>query len=172
MATRPTIENRFIPNPDGHAHASELQAQVNAFNEGLFVDGTEMEIVSGGSRPAFSYGVAGYPEKHEEAPNADYDLKWLRNKVDAGASYVVTQMCFDNQKYFDFVDRCQAAGINVPVIPGLKPITTAAQLTLLEGVPLRSPFRSGQGCGRLQRQPCVGKEVGVEWLSVSDARAL
>lgn len=165
-------ENRFIPNPDGHAHASELQAQVNAFNEGLFVDGTEMEIVSGGSRPAFSYGVAGYPEKHEEAPNADYDLKWLRNKVDAGASYVVTQMCFDNQKYFDFVDRCRAAGINVPVIPGLKPITTAAQLTLLPRMfHCDLPSDLVKAVADCKGNPASVKEVGVEWL-VSQMREL
>lgn len=124
-------ESRFIPNEGGHAHASELQLQVNDFNQGLFVDGTRMDIVTG---QRFSYGVAGYPEKHEEAPNADVDLQYLKLKVDNGAEYIVTQMFFDNARYFEFVDRCRQVGINVPVIPGLKPITTLSQLTLLPKV--------------------------------------
>lgn len=127
-------ESRFTPNPAGHAHASELQGQVNDFNRGLFIDGTEMEIVSGGARPEFSYGVAGYPEKHEEAPNIDMDIHYLKQKVDNGAEYVVTQLFYDNQKYFSFVDRCRAAGINVPIIPGIKPICTIKQMTVLPKV--------------------------------------
>ena len=121
-------ESRFTPNPDGHAHASELQAQVNAFNKGFFIDGTNMDIVN--DLP-FSYGVAGYPEKHEESPNMEMDLMWLKAKVDAGADYIVTQMFFDNAKYYDFVERARKAGINVPIIPGLKPIINSNQITLL-----------------------------------------
>lgn len=159
-------ESRFTPNPGGHSHASELQMQVNEFNKGFFIDGTEMEIVTGGSRPAFSYGVAGYPEKHEEAPNADIDLQWLRHKIDNGAEYVVTQMCFDNSKYFDFVSRCRAAGINVPIIPGLKPISTPGQLTLLPRVfhcDLPSDLVNAvAACGD---NAAAVKEVGVEWLT-------
>lgn len=121
-------ESRFTPNPDGHAHASELQAQVNAFNKGFFIDGTNMDIVN--DLP-FSYGVAGYPEKHEESPNIEMDLMWLKAKVDAGADYIVTQMFFDNAKYYEFVERARKAGINVPIIPGLKPIINSNQITLL-----------------------------------------
>ena len=159
-------ESRFTPNPGGHAHASELQLQVNDFNKGLFIYGTEMEIVKGGERPAFDYGVAGYPEKHDEAPNAEFDLQWLKHKVDNGASYVVTQMFFDNRKYFDFVNRCRAAGINVPIIPGLKPISTTSQLTVLPKVfhcDLPSDLvKAVSDCGN---DAAAVKEVGVEWLT-------
>lgn len=124
-------ENRFVPVENGHAHASELQDQVNAFNRGYFIDGTKMDIVTD---TKFSYGVAGYPEKHDEAPNMDIDLMYLKRKVDKGADYVVTQMFFDNEKYFSFVDRCRKAGIDVPIIPGLKPIVQPSQLTVLPKV--------------------------------------
>lgn len=159
-------ESRFTPNPAGHAHASELQGQVNDFNRGLFIDGTEMEIVSGGARPEFSYGVAGYPEKHDEAPNSDFDLQWLKHKVDQGASYVVTQMFFDNAKYFDFVERCRAAGIDVPIIPGLKPVCTTGQLTVLPRVfHIDLPddlVKEVSACGTNAQ---AVKDVGVEWLT-------
>lgn len=124
-------ESSFIPNEGGHAHATELQAQVNDFNRGYFIDGTKMDILTG---ETFCYGVAGYPEKHEEAPNIDMDIHYLKQKVDNGAEYVVTQLFYDNQKYFSFVDRCRAAGINVPIIPGIKPICTMKQMTVLPKV--------------------------------------
>ena len=89
-------ENRFVPVENGHSFAYELEKQVNAFNDGFFADGTKIDIVSDNK---FSYGVAGYPEKHDEAPNADIDLAYLKNKVDLGASYIVTQMFFDNRQY-------------------------------------------------------------------------
>jgi len=153
-------DSRFTPEPDGHAHASELQVQVNDFNKGLFLDGTKMDIITG---ETFSYGVAGYPEKHDEAPNIDIDIARLKAKVDAGASYVVTQMFFDNAKYFGFVERCRAAGITVPIIPGIKPVVSRAQLTVLPRVfhvDLPSEFA-------LELSHCTdddqAKAVGVEW---------
>lgn len=91
---------RFTPEPDGHSHASQLEEQVNQFNQGYFIDGTKMNL----AETPFSFGVAGYPEKHYEAPNMAEDLRRLQEKVAAGADYVVTQMFFDNQKYYDFVD--------------------------------------------------------------------
>ena len=121
-------ESRFIPNENGYSHASELQLQINEFNRGYFIDGTKMDIITG---ETFSYGVAGYPEKHDESPNLDMDIAYLKQKIDNGAEYVVTQMFFDNSKYYDFVDRCRKAGINVPIIPGLRPITTIGQLNIL-----------------------------------------
>lgn len=124
-------ENRFVPVENGHSYACELEEQVNTFNNGYFLDGTKMDIVSD---TKFTYGVAGYPEKHDEAPNSDIDLAHLKHKVDLGASYIVTQMFFDNQKYFDFVGRCRAIGINVPIIPGIKPIVNKNQLTVLPKV--------------------------------------
>lgn len=121
-------ENRFIPNENGYSHASELQQQVNRFNDGFLLDGTQMDLPASES---FTYGVAGYPEKHEEAPNVHTDLRWLKHKVDNGASYVVTQMFFDNEKFYAFVEECRREGINVPVIPGIKPIVSMGQLSLL-----------------------------------------
>lgn len=120
-------DSHFLPTKDGHAHAIDLQRQVNRFNEGFFIDGSQMK--ERGER--FSYGVACYPEKHEEAPNMDTDIAWLKQKVDEGAEYAVTQMFFDNKKYFDFVRRAREAGITVPIIPGIKPIYKLSQLNVL-----------------------------------------
>lgn len=156
-------ENRFVPNENGHAHASELQEQVNNFNNGYFIDGTKMDIMTD-SR--FSYGVAGYPEKHDEAPNMDIDLMFLKDKVDKGARYIVTQMFFDNQKYFDFVDRCRAIGITVPIIPGLKPIVTASQLTILPKV-FHVDLPTDLATELLKCKDNVeAKQIGVEWCTM------
>lgn len=115
------------PLEDGNVYAIDLVRQVNDLNKGIFLDHTLAESFE----TPFSFGVAGYPEKHEEAPNLDSDIYWLKQKVDAGAEYVVTQMFFDNKRYFDFVEKAREAGINVPIIPGLKPITLMNQLTVL-----------------------------------------
>ena len=117
----------FRPTPGGYAHTTELQAQVNRFNEGYFVDGSPIKAPGTG----FSYGVACYPEKHEEAPNLATDLYWLKQKVDAGAQYAVTQLFYDNAKYFAFVRAAREAGITVPIIPGIKPLTKLSQLTVV-----------------------------------------
>ena len=120
-------DKNFIPVEGGHSHAIELEQQINRYNEGFFHDGEEQ-----GCHPEpFSFGVAGYPEKHEESPNEERDLYWLKQKVDAGAEYVVTQMFFDNQKYFQFVKRAREAGITVPIIPGIKPLKKQTQLSVL-----------------------------------------
>ncbi len=161
-------ENRFVPTENGHCHANELIDQINRFNQGFFNDGTKMDIIS--DNP-FTYGVAGYPEKHDEAPNLDIDLMWLKNKVDKGADYIVTQMFFDNEKYFRFVDKCRAIGINVPIIPGIKPIINKNQLTLLPKVfhvDLPSDLASElQNC----TDDKAAKQVGVEWCT-AQAREL
>lgn len=155
-------DSRFIPNENGHSHASELQIQVNDFNRGLFLDGTSMDVVA---ESPFSYGVAGYPEKHDEAPNMDTDLTWLRHKVETGAEYIVTQMFFDNERYFSFVNRCRAAGINVPIIPGIKPIVNRSQMTILPKVfhvDIPSELVNAMaGC----RNDDEAKAVGVEWCA-------
>jgi methylenetetrahydrofolate reductase (NADPH) len=117
-------EGRFKPEPNGHSYASELLGQVVNMNGGKYLDPDLRNTDS----TNFCVGVAGYPEKHYEAPNLKTDLKYLKQKVDAGAEYVVTQMFFDNNAYLKFVDDCRAAGINVPIIPGLKPITSKRQL--------------------------------------------
>ncbi len=156
-------ENRFVPNENGHAHASELQDQVNAFNDGYFVDGSKMDIMTD-SR--FSYGVAGYPEKHDEAPNMDIDLMFLKSKVDKGAKYIVTQMFFDNQKYFDFVERCREIGINVPIVPGLKPIVSTTQLTVLPKVfHVDLPMELTNELFKC-KDNVEAKQVGIEWATM------
>lgn len=152
-------ESTFVPT--GHEHATELQKQVNRFNEGYFLDGSEMKI----KEKPFSYGMACYPEKHEEAPNMESDLYWAKKKVENGAEYLVTQMFFDNQKYFDFVKKCREIGINVPIIPGLKPITFMNQLTVLPKI-----FKSDipEDFARELRKCKTddeAKEVGVEWCT-------
>lgn len=120
-------ETLFEPEPNGHSYAIELLKQVVDLNNGIYLE----DDIRNGSKTEFCIGVAGYPEKHFEAPNLQTDLKYLRAKVDAGACYVTTQMFFDNKKYFEFVKACKDAGITVPIIPGLKPITTKKQLTVL-----------------------------------------
>lgn len=120
-------EGRFSPEPDGHKYASELLEQVSSMNRGIYLD----EELLNTAPTNFCIGVAGYPEKHFAAPNLKTDLKYLKLKVDLGAEYIVTQMFFDNKKYFDFVKSCEDAGITVPIIPGIKPITTRSQINVL-----------------------------------------
>ncbi len=120
-------ETAFEPEPGGHKFASELLKQVVDLNAGIYLD----DELKGTQKTEFCIGVAGYPEKHFEAPNLDTDLQYLKAKVDAGADYIITQMFFDNKKYFAFVEACKAAGINVPIVPGLKPIYTKKQLNIL-----------------------------------------
>jgi methylenetetrahydrofolate reductase (NADPH) len=118
---------KFIPETNGHTHTTGLIEQVNNLNKGIYLDDELKNSVA----TQFSYGVAGYPEKHVEAPNLALDLHYLKQKVDAGADFIVTQMFFDNQKYFDFVKACRDEGIQVPIVPGIKPISVASQLTNL-----------------------------------------
>lgn len=120
-------EAAFEPEPGGHKYASELLQQVVKLNEGIYLE----EDLKGTHKTDFCIGVAGYPEKHFEAPNMGTDLQYLKAKVDAGADYIVTQMFFDNEKYYAFVEACRAIGITVPIIPGLKPIYSKKQLTVL-----------------------------------------
>lgn len=155
-------EARFTPTPEGHSHAIDLQEQVNRFNNGYFLDGSKMEMVN----TPFSYGVAGYPEKHDEAPNFDADFYWLQEKVKRGADYIVTQMFFDNEKYFTFVKRCRKAGITVPIIPGIKPINSANQLNVL---PKTFHIDLPEALA-IELRKCTtdeqAKEVGVEWCTM------
>ena len=153
-------ENRYIPVENGHMHACELAEQINNFNNGFFTDGTKMDI-SNNNR--FSFGVAGYPEKHEEAPNIEVDLKMLKHKVDSGADYIVTQMFFDYSKYFDFVQICREMGINVPIIPAIKPIVNRNQLTLLPKVfHVDLPSELAEELGNC-KDDAQAKQVGIEW---------
>jgi methylenetetrahydrofolate reductase (NADPH) len=120
-------ETYFKPNKNGNTYAQDLVEQIMNLNKGKYLD----EDLLNSSSTDFCVGVAGYPEKHLEAPSMESDIHFMKKKLEAGACYVVTQMFFDNQKYFDFVDKCRAAGITKPIIPGLKPLATKKQLNLL-----------------------------------------
>ena len=146
-------------NGDQYQYATELQEQVNRFNKGIALDGSSFDQPS----TPFSYGVAGYPEKHEEAPNMDSDIYYLKEKVKNGADYIVTQMFFDNSKYFSFVERCRAEGIMVPIIPGIKPVVLKNQLTVLPRI-FRADIPEEFA---IELRKCKTddevKAVGVEW---------
>jgi methylenetetrahydrofolate reductase (NADPH) len=123
-------ETFFEPEPDGHRYAIDLLSQVANLNHGIYLE----EDIKNGGKTDFCMGIAGYPEKHFEAPNMETDMSYLKAKVDAGADYIMTQMFFDNRKYFEFVKRCRESGIQVPIIPGLKPISNKKQLNILPKV--------------------------------------
>ncbi len=151
-------EGRFVPEEDGHNYASELLEQVMELNHGNYLN-EEVE----GSKTNFSVGVAGYPEKHFEAPNLNTDIKYLKKKIEMGAEYIVTQMFFDNSKYFEFVDKCRDSGINVPIIPGLKPLATKKQITLLPSIfHVDLPDELTNELEKCKDNQQI-KEVGVEW---------
>ena len=120
-------ETYFKPEPKGNAYAVDLVKQITDMNNGTYLD----ENILNTAKTDFCIGVAGYPEKHMEAPNMESDIHFLKKKIEAGADYVVTQMFFDNSKFFAFVDSCRKAGIEVPIIPGLKPLATQKQLNLI-----------------------------------------
>lgn len=152
-------EASFTPENGGYHHAIELQEQINNFNNGIFVDGSEMKVTN----TPFSYGVACYPEKHEEAPNIESDIYWLKKKVESGAEYAVTQLFYDNQKYFDFVERARQAGINVPIIPGIKPFKKISQLsTIPKTFKVDLPEELAQEVIKCTTDE-ASYRVGVEW---------
>jgi methylenetetrahydrofolate reductase (NADPH) len=160
-------ESKFVPEPDGHRYASELLEQVVAMNNGKYLD-EELQIAD---HTKFCIGVAGYPEKHFNAPNLKTDLKYLKLKVDMGAEYIVTQMFFDNRKYFEFVDLCHQNGINVPIIPGIKPLTGKAQLTVLpKTFHIDIPEELSEAAEKCTDNVAV-KEVGIEW-AIQQSREL
>lgn len=163
----PKTEGKFVPNPDGHRFASELVEQIIRMNEGKYLhEETETSF-----QTDFCVGVAGYPEKHFEAPSMKFDLKYLKEKVDKGAEYIVTQMFFDNKKFFEFVDKVRAAGIDVPIIPGIKPITTLNQITTLPSIFfLDLPDALLDELDKCKTNAAV-KQVGIEW-AIEQSREL
>lgn len=149
----------FHPTEGGHAHTTDLQMQVNEFNAGRFVDGTPIRQPG----QPFSYGVACYPEKHEEAPNLESDFQMFKRKVELGADYGVTQLFYDNAAYYRFVDRCREAGITVPIIPGIKPLSKLSQLTLVpKTFRCDLPEPLAHELFRCTTDEAV-KQVGIEW---------
>jgi len=153
-------ESAFEPEPGGHQFAIDLLKQVKNLNDGIYLE----EDLKNTMKTKFCIGVAGYPEKHFEAPNMESDLKHLKAKVDAGADYVITQMFFDNSKYFSFVNACREIGINVPIIPGLKPVYTKKQLTILPKtfhIDLPTPLSEAvQAC----KTDLDVEKIGEEWM--------
>ena len=151
-------ESHFTPKPGGHAYANELVAQVAAMNQGILLHEETESLPTN-----FCIGVAGYPEKHIDAVSFDQDLRYLKQKVDAGADYIVTQMFFDNSKYFDFVKKCREMGIKVPIIPGLKPLATERQLDILPEIfHLEIPSEFVSEARKCANNAAI-KQLGIEW---------
>ena len=152
-------ETYFSAEKDGHKYASELLGQVHEMNNGIYLD----EELKSSAPTNFCIGVAGYPEKHFEAPNMRSDIHFLKKKVEAGADYIVTQMFFDNQQYFDFVNLCRENDITIPIIPGIKPMSTKKQLTLLpQRFHLNVPNPLVDEVLKCKTNEAV-RQVGVEW---------
>lgn len=152
-------EPHFIPEKNGHAYASDLLQQVIQMNNGIYID----EDLQNAYPTNFCVGVAAYPEKHFEAPNLKSDIKYLKMKIEMGAEYVVTQMFYDNQKYIDFVNRCREEGINVPIIPGLKPITTKRQINVLPSMfHIDIPEELAEAVDKCKNNE-EARQVGIEW---------
>jgi len=153
-------ESSFEPEKDGHNYASELLEQVINMNHGIYLD----EDIKNGGKTKFCAGIAGYPEKHFEAPNLEIDLNMLKQKADLGAGYIMTQMFFDNQKFFDFVKSCRDLGITIPIIPGLKPITNKKQLSVLPRIfHVDIPTELSNALMRAKTDADC-EQVGTEWL--------
>ena len=152
-------ESSFTPEPGGHAHALDLAEQINNFNKGLFVDGSPIKVTN----TPFSYGVACYPEKHEEAPNMEQDIYWLKQKMEAGADYAVTQLFYDNSKYFSFVEKARKAGITIPIIPGIKPLRKLSHLTMVpKTFKVDIPQELTKEALKCQTDEAI-EALGVEW---------
>ncbi len=149
----------FSAEKEGHRYANQLVAQIAHMNQGEYLD----EELQNSTPTDFCIGVAGYPEKHLEAPSLESDIYFLKKKIEKGATYVVTQMFFDNKKYFQFVEACRDAGITVPIIPGLKPIATKKQLNLI-------PHRFSVGLPDAlvmsvikAKDNAAVRQIGIEW---------
>lgn len=149
----------FKPEKDGNGYASELVKQISDLNNGKYLDADLQNT----NATDFCIGVAGYPEKHIEAPSLDSDIHFLKQKIANGADYIITQMFFDNKKFFDFVSKCRKAGINVPIIPGLKPIATKKQLNLIpHRFSLELPDDLIMAVVKAKDNEAV-KQIGIEW---------
>lgn len=149
----------FKPDKEGHAYASELVSQISNLNNGIYLDAD----LQNSNKTNFCIGVAGYPEKHMEAPSMDSDIHFLKQKIKNGAEYIITQMFFDNQSFFDFEAKCRLAGITVPIIPGLKPIATKKQLNLIpHRFKVDLPDDLIMAVVKAKDNETV-KQIGIEW---------
>ena len=157
-------EKRFTPTPGGYRYASELVEGIRSY-QGSNTYRRERGLET--DDRYFCIGVGAYPEKHFEAPNLETDIENLKRKVDAGADYVITQMFFDNQVYYDYVEKCRAAGINVPIIPGLKPLSTARQVSVLpEAFSLDIPLELTQEIAKASNNKAAVYQIGTEWCAM------
>ncbi len=153
------FDSKFIPEKDGNKYALDLVHQVEAMNNGKYLDAN----IENGVKTDFCIGIAGYPEKHFESPSLSVDMSYTKAKIDAGADYIVTQMFFDNSKYFEYVDACRALGIDVPIVPGLKPLTKKYQLNSIPRMFFISmPDALTKELLKAKDNAAV-KEVGIEW---------
>jgi methylenetetrahydrofolate reductase (NADPH) len=153
-------ESSFEPEPGGNKYAIDLLKQVGQLNQGIYLD----EDILNGGKTDFCMGVAGYPEKHFESPNFEIDLLKTKEKVDAGADYIMTQMFFNNQKFLEYVQACRDMGITVPIIPGLKPITNKKQLTILPRIfHVDIPTELSNAITKCKTDADC-EQVGTEWL--------
>ncbi|HNX66655.1 MAG TPA: methylenetetrahydrofolate reductase [NAD(P)H] [Bacteroidales bacterium] len=158
----PKGSRTFIPEKDGHRYTNELVEQINNMNNGRYLD----ESMQNATATSFCIGVAGYPEKHFEAPNMKSDMDCLKRKVDAGASYIVTQMFFDNSKFYAFRDDCRKAGITVPIIPGIKPVSALTDMSLLpQTFHIDLPEELVHELRKCKSDEDV-REAGIEWTTL------
>ena len=157
----------FKPKKQGHRYANELVRQIDNQNQGIYLDNELLNT----TKTNFCIGVAGYPEKHIESPNMDADIQFLKQKIDSGASYIITQLFYDNQKFYDFVEKCRAAGITTPIIPGIKPLSTKRQLNL---IPYRFnvdiPIDLANDVIKAKTKEDV-IEIGIEWMIEQSKRS-
>ncbi len=153
-------EKFFNPHPHGHRYAEDLVKQIMDLNKGLYME----EDIIEGAKTDFCIGVAGYPEKHIEAPNMDTDIYYLKRKIDLGANYVTTQLFFDNAHYYNYVKKCRENGINVPILPGLKPLTNKKQLTMIPRTfNIEIPMELCNEMNKAKTEAAC-EQVGTEWL--------
>ncbi|MFZ4543564.1 MAG: methylenetetrahydrofolate reductase [NAD(P)H] [Saprospiraceae bacterium] len=161
------FEGKFVAEPNGNEFALDLVQQIEAMNKGIYLDSN----IINGEKTNFCIGVAGYPEKHFESPNLATDLSFTKQKVDAGAEYIVTQMFFDNERYFEYLDECKNAGISIPIVPGLKPLTKRAQLT---SIPrqffINFPADMVTELNKT-KDDAAFRQVGIEWC-IAQSKAL
>lgn len=161
------FDNKFIPEEGGNKYAVDLVKQISNMNKGIYLDAN----IENGNKTDFCIGIAGYPEKHFEAPNLDTDLKYTKEKIDAGASYIVTQMFFDNEKFFEYVKRCRDYGINVPIVPGLKPLSKQYQITSIpRNFYINLPEAFSKELLAAKNTEHI-KEIGIEW-SIQQSKEL
>jgi len=161
------FDGKFVPEKDGHGYALDMVKQIQDMNNGKYLD----DNIENGEKTNFCIGIAGYPEKHFEAPNLESDLDFAKQKVEAGANYIVTQMFFDNKYYFEFVKRCREMGINVPIVPGLKPLTKKYQLNAIPRLfHLDLPQDLAKAISAA-KDAKARKEVGIEW-SIKQSKEL